>query len=101
MINKNLSLELAKIIDKNNILIDEPMKNHTSFKVGGPVDILTTPTNFNEVKEIVNFCKDNKTQYYIIGNGSNLLVRDGGIRGIVIKLNKLNNIKLEDGFVIS
>ena len=103
MINENekLSLELAKFIDKDNIFIDEPMKNHTSFKVGGPVDILTTPKNFDEVVEIVKFCKENNTQYYIIGNGSNLLVRDGGIRGIVIKLNKLNNIRLENGLVIS
>lgn len=99
--NKDLSLKLAKIIDGNNIFIDEPMKNHTSFKVGGPVDILTTPTNFDEVKEIIKLCKDNNTQYYIIGNGSNLLVKDGGIRGIVIKLSKLNNIKLNDDFIVS
>lgn len=99
--NKNLSLEIMKIIDKNNIFINEPMKNHTSFKVGGPVDILITPTNYDEVKETVKLCKDNNIEYYIIGNGSNLLVRDGGIRGIVIKLSKLNNIKLEDDFVVA
>jgi len=99
--SNKLNLELAKIIDENNIFVDEPMKNHTSFKVGGPVDILTTPTSYNEVKKIVKFCKENNIQYYIIGNGSNLLVRDGGIRGVVVKLNKLNNIRLEHDLVIS
>lgn len=99
--SRNLSLELAKIIDENNIFVNEPMKNHTSFKVGGPVDILITPTNYDEVIKAVKFCKDNDTQYYIIGNGSNLLVRDGGIRGVVIKLNKLDNIKIENDLVIT
>lgn len=92
---KEYSLKLASVVGAENIVIDEPMKKHTSFKVGGPVDILITPTNFEQVIEIVKFCKKNNITYYIVGNGSNLLVKDGGIRGAVIKLCKLNHITTE------
>jgi len=87
--------QINKVTSKENIMIDEPMENHTSFKVGGPADILVTPENVIEVQSIVKICKENNIDYYLIGNGSNLLVRDGGIRGIVIKLCKLNQINVD------
>lgn len=97
--------ELIKQIDKvtrrSNIKIDEPMKNHTSFKAGGPADILVTPENVMEAQSIIKICKENKVNYYLIGNGSNLLVRDGGIRGVVIKLCKLNKIEVEGNKIIA
>lgn len=93
---KDFSKELIKVLDPKDIEIDEPMKNHTSFKVGGPADILVTPESFGQVIDVIKLCKENNVPYYIIGNGSNLLVRDGGIRGVVIKLCKLNKIKVED-----
>ncbi|NMM62275.1 UDP-N-acetylmuramate dehydrogenase [Clostridium sp. P21] len=97
---KNFSTKLAKILDPRDIKIDEPMKNHTSFKVGGPVDILVTPESFKQVTDVVGFCKEEGIPYYIVGNGSNLLVKDGGIRGIVIKLCKLDAIKVKDDRII-
>ncbi len=98
---KNFSAKLTGILDPKDIEIDEPMKNHTSFKVGGPVDILVTPENFKQVVDVIGFCKEAEVPYYIIGNGSNLLVKDGGIRGVVIKLCKLNEIKIEDDRIIA
>lgn len=98
---KNFNSQFKDIVGDNNILIDEPMKNHTSFKVGGPADILIAPTTLNAVKESIILCKDNNIPYYIIGNGSNLLVRDGGIRGVVIKFSKLDYIKVEGDKVIA
>ncbi|WP_251860804.1 UDP-N-acetylmuramate dehydrogenase [Clostridium sp. Marseille-Q2269] len=98
---KNFNSQFKDIVGDNNILIDEPMKNHTSFKVGGPADILITPTTLDAVKESIILCKDNNIPYYIIGNGSNLLVRDGGIRGVVIKFSKLDYIKVEGDKVIA
>lgn len=98
---KNFSTKLAKILDPRDIEIDEPMKNHTSFKVGGPVDILVTPENFKQVVDVIGFCKEEEIPYYIIGNGSNLLVKDGGIRGVVIKLCKLDEIRVEGDRIIA
>ncbi|MCH5138100.1 UDP-N-acetylmuramate dehydrogenase [Clostridiaceae bacterium UIB06] len=98
---KELSTKLTKILDSKDIEIDEPMKNHTSFKVGGPVDILVNPENYQQVVDIINLCKEDNVPYYIIGNGTNLLVKDGGIRGVVIKLCKLNEITIEQDRLIA
>lgn len=91
----DFSIELRNIISSKNIFIDAPMKNYTSFKVGGPVDILVTPDTYEQVRDIIMLCKKSNIIFYIIGNGSNLLVRDGGIRGVVIKLTNLDKIRVE------
>ena len=85
--------------DKNvgTVLIDEPMKNHTSFKIGGPVDIMILPSTEEEIKLAVKTCKEEKLDFLVMGNGSNLLVKDGGIRGVIIKLNdNFNKVEVKD-----
>ncbi|MBP2033486.1 UDP-N-acetylmuramate dehydrogenase [Clostridium algifaecis] len=98
---KNFIVDLKKVLNEEDIKIDELMKNHTSFKVGGPADILITPENSNQVIDVIKMSKDKNIPYYIMGNGSNLLVKDGGIRGIVIKLTNLNSIKISENKIIS
>lgn len=87
--------ELNKFMDEDDIKIDVPMKKYTSFKVGGNADLFITPKKYEEINKIMNLCKANNINYYIVGNGSNLLVKDGGIRGVVIKLSKLNKITID------
>ncbi len=71
------------------------MKNHTTFKIGGPADVMIIPSNEEELIEAIKFSRENNIDFLIMGNGSNLLVRDGGIRGVVIKINEgFNNIKV-------
>ena len=77
-----------------NVSLDAEMKNYVQFKVGGPADILLIPENKEQVIKSVEICKENNIPYYVVGNGSNLLVRDGGVKGVVIKLNEVNNIKV-------
>ena len=79
--------ELVKFIDKDKILKDEPMALHTSFKIGGKADFLVKPSTEDEIISILRFSKENDIPLFILGNGSNILVRDGGIRGITIKPN--------------
>lgn len=79
--------ELLKIMEEDKILRDEPMSLHTSFKIGGTADFFVKPTKIEELKNILNLAKQNNIPVFIIGNGSNVLVRDGGIRGITIKPN--------------
>src|SRR5690606_22169477 len=62
------------------------MKNHTSFKIGGPADVLIIPEREEEIVNAIRFCRENQIKYFIMGNGSNLLVKDTGIRGAVIKV---------------
>jgi UDP-N-acetylmuramate dehydrogenase len=88
---------LLNILDKEQIFLDEPMKNHISFKVGGPADFLVKPKNEDQIKKLVTLLKDENIPYIVIGNGSNLLVKDGGIRGVVIKIaDNFNHFQVEN-----
>ena len=78
--------ELEKILDVNRIRYNEPMKKHTTVKVGGPCDCLVMPESIEEIKNIVNFAKENDIKYYVIGSGSNLLVTDEKIHALIIKI---------------
>lgn len=68
------------------IKIDEPMKNHTNFKIGGNADIFITAKNIEDIRKILNMANEYKIPITILGNGSNVLVSDLGIRGIVLKI---------------
>ena len=72
------------------------LKNHTTFKVGGPADEFYEPENFEELIEIIHQCKIQEKKYFILGGGSNLVFSDAGFRGTVICTKKLNKIKLID-----
>ncbi|WP_027625202.1 UDP-N-acetylmuramate dehydrogenase [Clostridium lundense] len=98
---KDFAMELVKWLGEENVKIDEPMKKHTSFKVGGPVDVLVTPETYDQVKETIELAKKNNIPYFVIGNGSNLLVKDGGVRGIIIKLCKLDKVTVEGENIIA
>ena len=92
--------ELLNILDEENIKVDEPMKKHISFKVGGTADFLVKPKTEEELRNVVEFAKKENVPFIVIGNGSNLLVKDGGIRGIVIELSdNFNNYEI-DGNII-
>lgn len=83
---KSRIYQLFKDKKFGKILFDEPMKNHTSFKIGGPADVLIIPEREEEIVNAIRFCRENQIKYFIMGNGSNLLVKDTGIRGAVIKV---------------
>ncbi len=78
------------------ILYNESMKNHTSFKIGGPADKVIMPESEEELIRVIQKCRKENVDYFIMGNGSNILVRDGGIKGVVVKIEKnLSNINIE------
>ena len=91
---------LIKKIDKKNILIDEPMSKHTSFKVGGKTDYYITATTIENLIYILEKAKENNIDTYIVGNGSNLLVKDNGFRGAIIKLG-FNEIKIYEDKIVA
>jgi UDP-N-acetylmuramate dehydrogenase len=72
--------------EPEQIKINEPLKKHTTFKIGGPADIMLFPSNINDLQKAINICVEDNLPYFIMGQGSNLLVRDGGYRGIIIKI---------------
>ncbi|MEG2667361.1 MAG: UDP-N-acetylmuramate dehydrogenase [Lachnospiraceae bacterium] len=80
--------QLANFMKKEQILLDEPMSKHTTFRVGGPADYFIIPKSIKELQKAVTLSKQYKIPYYIIGNGSNILVSDDGYRGVIIQIYK-------------
>lgn len=77
-------------LTSSKIYFDEPMKKHTTFKIGGLADCLIKVDNIDDLRSIIDFTNKNDIPLTIIGNGSNVLVLDGGIRGIVVKIDIKN-----------
>lgn len=97
MNKEQLAHMIEGVTGRKNIKLDEPMKFHTSFKIGGPADIVATPADAEEIKEILRICREEGIPCYIMGNGTNLLVRDKGIRGVVVKIyDNLNKFSVKD-----
>lgn len=86
--------ELTKEIPSEQIYMNEPMSKHTTFKVGGNADVFVKVRNIEQLKYVIKIAKKNDVHMYIIGNGSNILVKDNGIRGIVVKI-EFEDIKIE------
>ena len=78
--------KLIRIIPEKRVLRDEVMKKHTTFRVGGPADFFVMPGSREELRDITVLCKSEGMPYYIMGNGSNLLVSDRGYRGVIIQI---------------
>ncbi len=87
--------ELVKEINPSNIFVNEKMSKHTSFKVGGIADFFVIANDVKELIYILKVAKSLKIKTFIIGNGTNLIVKDSGFRGIIIKLN-LKRLKIEN-----
>lgn len=92
---ENLINDIRKKFDEKDILINEPMNKHTTFKIGGNADVFIKADTIEKIQYILRLSKDNNIPLFIIGNGSNLLVKDEGIRGIVLKI-ELNDINIID-----
>lgn len=102
MINKELIDDLKNILAADDIKINEPMKNHTYFKIGGNVDLLLIPANVDQLLEAVKLLQKHGEKPIVIGNGTNLLVSDKGIRGVVIKISKkMSNIAVEGDKILA
>lgn len=92
-------LKIAKIIEnipgQPFIALDAPMKDYTSFKLGGPADLLVMPASVESLCQVVKLCLSEGIPFLVMGNGSNIIVRDKGIRGVVIRIcENMNHVTL-------
>lgn len=78
--------DLSAIVGVENIIKNEPMSRHTSFKIGGPCDYFVMPESIEQISALIKYCKNTSTPFFVLGNGSNLLVSDEGFKGIVISI---------------
>ena len=96
----NIVDDLIKIVGSENVCQNEPMSKHTTFRIGGNADFFVTPNTTESLEAVINYVKSNNIPYYVIGNGSNLLVKDGGFRGVIIQLyKKFANITVNDNVI--
>lgn len=91
---ENIEKKLQELLNRNDILKNEPMSKHTSFKIGGNAEYFIKVKTIQNLKEILVLANENNIPITIIGNGTNLLVKQGGIKGFVLKL-ELNEFKIK------
>ena len=80
--------QLNKLLGAENVFADEPMSNRCTFRIGGEADFFVTPSSAQQIAGVVDFAKKENIPYFVMGNGSNLLVSDSGYRGIIINIGK-------------
>jgi UDP-N-acetylmuramate dehydrogenase len=85
-VDQKIIERFSNLLGNEKVRINEPMNRHTTFRIGGPADYFLLPSSSEEVKGILKICKEESLQYFILGNGSNLLVSDEGYRGVIIQL---------------
>src|SRR5699024_641367 len=90
------NLVYIKNVEKN-----KPLKNHTYTRLGGNADYFVTPETYEQVQAVVKFANDEHIPFMLLGNGSNLIIKDGGIRGIVMYLGKLSSIAVDGSKIIA
>ena len=94
--NEEIKQKFCREFGSDRVLLEEPMKRHTTFRIGGPAEVFVMPGNLEEMQRILEICRTEDLPYFILGNGSNLLVSDRGYRGVVIQLDRnFGEVKVE------
>lgn len=93
---QEIKMKFCDLLGEEHVLIDEPMCRHTTFRIGGPADYFLIPGSCEDIRDILKICREENLPYFILGNGSNLLVSDLGYRGVIIQMYRnLSEIKVE------
>lgn len=95
-VSEEMLCVLAQIAGEDNVLMTEPMRDHTTFKIGGPADVMVTPTTPEALVRVLDTCYLGNVPVTVVGNGSDLLVGDRGVRGVVVLLrDNLSEVELD------
>lgn len=94
--NEAVKQKFCQVLGKEQVLFEEPMKSHTTFRIGGPAEVFIMPKSIKQVQMAVKICQEEQIPYFILGNGSNLLVSDRGYRGVIIQMDRnMGEIQVE------
>lgn len=93
--------QLSTKLKKENIKQDEMLRNHTFIKLGGKADIFVTPSTYEEVQHVVKFAAEHNIKITFLGNGTNVIIKDGGIRGITLSLVKLTEVTVTGQTIVA
>ena len=99
-VKENILSRIADIVGADNVAADEPMARHTTFRVGGPADYFVRPVDVEQIPALISLGRMENIPYFILGNGSNLLVSDEGYRGMIINIaDNMNGVDIHDGVI--
>ncbi len=101
MNKKEIKNKLLEIVRNDQLLTDSLMRDHTTFRVGGPADFMVFPENRGELLQVVQLCHEMQVPFFFMGNGSNLLVRDGGFRGVIVNMRQMNTVVVHGDHVMA
>ena len=94
--NEAVKQKFCQVLGKEQVLFEEPMKSHTTFRIGGSAEVFIMPKSVKQVQMAVKICQEEQIPYFILGNGSNLLVSDRGYRGVIIQMDRnMGEIQVE------
>jgi UDP-N-acetylmuramate dehydrogenase len=96
LVNNIFLNKLGKTLETSNVYFNYSLKEETFIKIGGPAEIFVIPTNYKQIQDIIKLCNAFDVKFMIIGKGSNVIIPDSGIKGVVISLKNLNNIDITD-----
>lgn len=99
--NHHLFEQLKQLVSEENVKVNQPLKDYTYTRFGGQADYFVTPETYNHVQEVVKLSNRVGVPFTLVGNGSNLIIKDGGIRGIVMNLSKLNRVTTTGTTIVS
>ena len=99
--NLDIYNQLIHYVSPENVKQNEALSSYTWTKTGGPADFLVFPTNFEEISRTFEVAKQNNIPVTVLGNGSNLIIKDGGIRGIVIILTQLDDVRVDGDAIVA
>ena len=101
MISEAIIQSLKRLLGEDNVLVSEPMKKHTTFRIGGDADVLARITGKEQLAKVLKYLGQVEVPYYVLGNGSNLLVSDEGYRGVILEIgDKMSEVLAEGNCII-
>lgn len=81
-----LAWKFRSIVGEEDVLTDEPLSEHTTFEIGGPADLYVMPEDIDELRDVIDLCREKDLPFFVLGRGSDLLVSDEGYRGVIVGL---------------
>ena len=93
---KEIREKFCELLGKDKVLFEEPMSSHTTFRIGGPAEVFLMPESYEQICSALALCREEGLPYFVLGNGSNLLVSDSGYRGVIIQMDRnMGDIELK------
>ena len=93
---KEIREKFCELLGKDKVLFEEPMRSHTTFRIGGPAEVFLMPESYEQIRSALALCREEGLPYFVLGNGSNLLVSDSGYRGVIIQMDRnMGDIELK------